>query len=71
VSTHPEVETPFNPWIKRRNAELFCNLAVAGRLQLDDLITHRYLWRDAPAAFKMLVEDRTQAMAVILERWNN
>ena len=69
VSTHPAVETPYNPWTLARNGELFCDLVMAGRLQLDDLITHRYRWQDAPAAYKMLAEDRTQAMAVVLEDW--
>jgi 2-desacetyl-2-hydroxyethyl bacteriochlorophyllide A dehydrogenase len=69
VSTHPEVETPHTPWTKARNSEVFCDLVTAGRLQLDDLVTHRYPWREAPAAYQMLAADRSQAMAVVLEGW--
>jgi len=69
VTTHPEVGTPYNPWTAARNGELFFDLALAGRLRLEDLITHRYPWREAPAAYGMLAADRTQALAVVLEEW--
>jgi len=70
VSTHPEVETPYNPWTPERNGQLFFDLVLAARLRVDDLITHRYPWRDAPAAYEMLVTDRTRAIGVVLEGWN-
>ena len=70
TSTHPAVETPYNPWTVTRNGELFFDLIMAGRLQVDDMITHRYPWREAPEAYKMLAADRTQAMGVALEGWN-
>lgn len=69
VSTHPEAETPYNPWTAARNGELFFDLVIAGRLQLDGMITHRYPWREAPAAYETLAADRTQAMGVVLEGW--
>ena len=69
VSTHPEVATPFNPWTSDRNGELFLDLVGAGKLRVGDLITHRYAWQDAAAAYQMLAEDRTQAMGVVLEDW--
>ena len=70
VSTHPEMETPYNPWTPERNGQLFFDLVAAGRLRVDDLITHRYPWRDAPAAYEMLAADRSQAMGVVLEAWS-
>ena len=70
VTTHPEVETPYNPWTPARNGELFFDLVMVGRLRLDDMITHRYNWRETPAAYEMLAADRTQAMGVVLEGWN-
>lgn len=70
VSTHPAVETPYNPWTAQRNGELFFDLVSMGRLQVDDLITHRYPWREAPPAYQMLAADRTQAMGVVLEGWH-
>jgi 2-desacetyl-2-hydroxyethyl bacteriochlorophyllide A dehydrogenase len=69
VSTQPEAETPCNPWTPERNGELFFDLVMAGRLQVAELITHRLPWRDAPAAYEMLVTDRTRAMGVVLEGW--
>ena len=71
VSTHPEVETPYNQWTKPRNGELFFDLVSAGRLRLDHLVTHRYPWREAPEAYEMLVEDRSHALGVVLEGWND
>jgi 2-desacetyl-2-hydroxyethyl bacteriochlorophyllide A dehydrogenase len=71
VSTHPEVETPYNPWTPRRNGELFFDLVLAGKLRVEDLITHRFPWREAPAAYNLLVADRTQAMGVVLEGWQD
>jgi threonine dehydrogenase-like Zn-dependent dehydrogenase len=68
-STQPEVETPYNPWTAARNGELFWDLALAGRLRLEEMITHRYPWRDAPCAYAMLAADRSPAMGVVLEGW--
>jgi 2-desacetyl-2-hydroxyethyl bacteriochlorophyllide A dehydrogenase len=69
ATTQPAVETPYNLWTSARNGELFFDLVMAGRLNLDDMITHRYPWREAPAAYHMLLADRTQAMGVVLEEW--
>jgi 2-desacetyl-2-hydroxyethyl bacteriochlorophyllide A dehydrogenase len=71
VSTTPEVETPYNPWTADRNGELFFDLVRAGKLRLNDLITHRYSWKDAPEAYRTLAEDRTQTMGVAFEGWEN
>jgi 2-desacetyl-2-hydroxyethyl bacteriochlorophyllide A dehydrogenase len=70
TSSQPEVGNYYNPWTRRRNSELFFDLVSAGRLQLDDMITHRYPWRDAPAAYEMLATDRSRAMGVVVEGWN-
>jgi threonine dehydrogenase-like Zn-dependent dehydrogenase len=69
VSTQPLAETPFNPWTPSRNGELFFDLVQAGRLQLDDLIPHRYAWETASDAYRMLATDQTQALGVVLENW--
>jgi len=70
VSTHPEAQTPYNPWVKARNGELFFDLVRTGRLRLDLMITHRYHWQEAPEAYRMLAGDRSQAMGVVLEGWD-
>jgi 2-desacetyl-2-hydroxyethyl bacteriochlorophyllide A dehydrogenase len=69
VSTTPEVETPYNPWTSDRNGELFFDLVMTGKLKLDEMITHRYAWRDAPEAYRLLADDRAQTMGVVLEGW--
>jgi len=70
IGTHfgsqPAYETPYNPWTRRRNTELFFDLISAGILRINHLITHRYPWREAEKAYKMLLEDRTRALGVIL-----
>ncbi|MEM2939608.1 MAG: zinc-binding dehydrogenase [Candidatus Bathyarchaeia archaeon] len=71
IGTHftsqPELETPYNPWTRKRNTELFFDLLSAGRLTIEHLITHRYIWREAEKAYNMLLEDRTRAIGVILK----
>ena len=65
--SHPAFETPYNMWTPARNTELFFDLVAAGELRVSKLITHRYNWSDAPEAYLMLLADRTQAEAVILD----
>jgi 2-desacetyl-2-hydroxyethyl bacteriochlorophyllide A dehydrogenase len=67
ASTHPPAETPFNPWTRQRNVELFFDLAMAGRVDVAGLVTHRYGWREAPDVFARLLADRTGARGVILD----
>lgn len=66
-SSQPVFETPYNPWTRKRNTELFFDLLSAGYLRIDHLITHEYYWRDAEKAYEMLLEDRTKALGVILK----
>ncbi|MEM2165451.1 MAG: zinc-binding dehydrogenase [Candidatus Bathyarchaeia archaeon] len=71
IGTHftsqPLYETPYNPWTRRRNTELFFDLLKAGIIDVSHFITHIYPWRKASEAYKMLLEDRTQALAVLLD----
>jgi 2-desacetyl-2-hydroxyethyl bacteriochlorophyllide A dehydrogenase len=66
-STHPPVETPESPWTLHRHAELFFDLLAAGELDVRSLISHTYPGARAPEAFRMLLEDRTQALGVVLD----
>ncbi len=65
--SHPPVETWYNQWTPQRNTELLFDLMATGEVRAKHMITHRFPWRDAPAAYQMLMEDRTQAGAVILD----
>ncbi len=71
IGTHfgsqPAYETPYNPWTRKRNTELFFDLLSAGLLKTGHLVTHKYPWREAEKAYKMLLEDRTKALGVILQ----
>ena len=65
--SHPQVATPYNPWTPHRNTELLFDLIAAGELRIEHIITHRVPWREAPDAYAMLIADRTQAGAVIVD----
>ena len=66
-SSQPSFETPYNPWTKRRNTELFFDLLSSGVLRINHLITHRYRLDEAEEAYNMLLEDRTRALGVIFK----
>jgi 2-desacetyl-2-hydroxyethyl bacteriochlorophyllide A dehydrogenase len=68
--SHPAFETPFNVWTQDRNIELFFDLVSAGLVNVKDLITNRYPWTEAEAAYQMLLEptgERLQVMGVLLD----
>ena len=67
ASTTPRAETPHTPWTMRRNTEYCLTLIRAGRLQVRDLVSHRFPLSRAAEAYAMLDQDRTQAMGVLLE----
>ncbi len=56
----------FVRWTEQRNFEAVLDAMAAGRLAVDDLITHRFKHSDAPAAYDTLGEDRS-ALGVVLE----
>jgi 2-desacetyl-2-hydroxyethyl bacteriochlorophyllide A dehydrogenase len=65
--SHPQFETPYNQWTQKRHAELFFNLVADGELDVKPLISHRGKYSEAPEFYRMLIDDRTQAMGVIME----
>ncbi|MEK6647532.1 MAG: zinc-binding dehydrogenase [Candidatus Firestonebacteria bacterium] len=66
-NSHPEYETSGNPWTQSRHTELFFDYVKDGEIKLDNLISHRAKFSQAPELYKMLLKDRAQAMGVILE----
>lgn len=66
ASNHPLVETPGNVWTRPRNVELYLDLLGAGLVDASSLITHRFSWRQAAEVFRLLDEDRTRTLGVIL-----
>jgi 2-desacetyl-2-hydroxyethyl bacteriochlorophyllide A dehydrogenase len=67
-SSHPAHATPDNPWTMQRDTCFFFDLLKAGRLRVAHLISHREPVENAPALYRMLLEDRGSAMGVVL-RW--
>jgi 2-desacetyl-2-hydroxyethyl bacteriochlorophyllide A dehydrogenase len=66
MTSQPAMATAANPWTAARNGELFLELAAAGEIDLDPLITHRLDYTEGPSAYQMLHADRSGALAVIL-----
>ncbi len=64
--SHPRVSTPDNPWTNKRNAELYFDLIADDELDVRTLISHRVPYQEAPSTYQKLLEDRSQAMGVIL-----
>ena len=65
--SHPAVETGDYQWTFPRHTELFLDLLAAGQIETAPLITHRGTWQDGPALFEMLLEDRSEAMGVVMD----
>lgn len=65
--THPDTATVQNPWTRGRHVELFFELLCAGRLSVADLVSHRVHYDDAPDLYQRLLEDRSQALGVLVE----
>jgi len=65
--SHPKHATLDNPWTNLRDAELFVDLVADGDVNLDGLISHRAKYSEACDLYRLLVDDRSQAMGVILD----
>lgn len=65
--SHPQHETPDNPWTKQRNVELFFDLVGAGDIDVDTLISHRAPLAQGPELYRMLLKSRSEALGVILD----
>jgi threonine dehydrogenase-like Zn-dependent dehydrogenase len=65
--SHPPVETNDYQWTFGRHTELFFDLLGARQIETAPLITHRGTWEEGPALFEMLLEDRSEAMGVVLD----
>lgn len=66
-SSHPQTATLDNPWTSKRHIEFFFDLVSDGELPLASLVSHREPYTEAPRVYQMLLEDRSEAMGVLLE----
>lgn len=66
-AVHPVQASPFNRWTKRRDSEFFLELMHKGQMTVNEMHTHRFHYRDAVAAYEMLMADRTKALSVLID----
>lgn len=64
---HPEVETSFNRWTRRRDSDYFLELLDKKQITVQETHTHRFHYKDAVAAYEMLKKDRSQALSVLID----
>ncbi|MDM7943745.1 MAG: bi-domain-containing oxidoreductase [Hydrogenophaga sp.] len=57
---------PFVRWTEQRNFQAVLDLMAGRRLDVDALISHRFAFEDAPAAYEALTHDRT-VLGMLLE----
>lgn len=57
----------FVRWTEQRNMQAFLDLAAAGSVRPAELITHRFPFAEAEAAFEVLTEERPVAIALNYE----
>jgi len=55
----------FVRWSEQRNFEAVLDMMAVGRLDISPLISHRYAFEDAPAAYETLTEDK-RALGILL-----
>lgn len=65
-NSHPPSATLNNPWDKKRDEELFYDYLSIGSMGVEELISHREPYTEAVKLYRMLMEDRSAAMGVIL-----
>jgi 2-desacetyl-2-hydroxyethyl bacteriochlorophyllide A dehydrogenase len=63
----PEKTTEFTPWTVEEMSSLFFDYLAQGKMNVADLVTHRYSPAQAPEAYSNLVQDRASAMGVIFD----
>lgn len=63
----PEQRTVFTPWTTGEMSSVFFAFLRRGAMKTSSLVTHRYAPADAPQAYLKLLEDRREALGVILD----
>lgn len=63
----PKEETVFNPWTRKEMTSLFFDYLQQGRMNVSDLITHRFSPLEAASVYEGLCKDRSTAMGVIFD----
>ena len=64
---HTVIAVNGNQWTQHRDTDYYMELSEMGLLDTKKLITHTYSYKDAAQAYEMLMEDRSQAMSVLID----
>lgn len=63
-AVHTQNEVNGDPWTRRRDSEYFIELLEKNQTTASEMITHKCSYKDVVSMYEMLMEDRTQALAV-------
>ena len=66
-SSQPLFETPYYPWTRKRNVELFFRLLLDGIVRVRHLITHVVPLEDVEKAYELLLNKKNETLAVVLD----
>ena len=66
-SRQPDRADPDCAWTSQRGTDLFLRLIEEGALDVQSLISHRFAWSDAPAAYATLKESQGRALGVLID----
>jgi 2-desacetyl-2-hydroxyethyl bacteriochlorophyllide A dehydrogenase len=69
-SSHPPEGVRELPWSMKRHTELFLDFLADGSLDVEPLVSHRVPYSEGPDAYRMLLEDRSNAMGVVIN-WDD
>lgn len=67
MSSSPPDDVRDMPWSRKRQTELFLELLADATLDVTPLISHRVPYTEGPDAYRMLLEDRSKAMGVVID----
>jgi 2-desacetyl-2-hydroxyethyl bacteriochlorophyllide A dehydrogenase len=67
ASTVPDHPSAFAPWGRDEIGSLFLDYLQQGRMEVADLITHRYNPLEAPKVYAGLQKDRSQELGIIFD----
>ena len=66
VTYHTKTETLADRWTSKNDKGYFLEMLSKNAIDVSNLTTHTYGYKDAVSAYEMLMKDRTQALSVIL-----
>ena len=68
--SQPKIATPSNPWTSQRHGTLFLSWLDQNKFSVQELISHRFSYREAVQAYHLLHTDQGGTAAVIIH-WRN